>query len=106
MFKKVLTLFIMLMIVGCSNNEPANFIGTVIDKKDDRILVVENVTNEEIENKSVEQILEEKAPEAIWVQVNDVKNFSIGQKVSVWYSYLEESYPAQTTADKIEAVSE
>lgn len=41
-------------------------------------------------------------PDTIWFSTDDINSLEIGQTVSVWTTNINESYPGQAKADKIE----
>ncbi len=95
-------------LISCKENvsgEP-NLIGRVVDRDGGRLLVIGDISKEEM-NVSVKDILESgKYKEVYWVKVSGLKRFKIGDQVKVWFSETEDSYPAETAADKIVFVEE
>lgn len=97
--KKYLLLTVLislLFITACSSNEKQEELmlaitGEIVEIKDGRFLV---------KSKSVE--LSDGSPHAIWFKTDDIDSVSVGQIVSVWTSHIEESYPGQAEAEKIE----
>ncbi|MGE7824147.1 DUF3221 domain-containing protein [Paenibacillus sp. NPDC093718] len=106
-----LSLFILgiVILISCSGNvrgEP-NLIGRVVDKEGSRILVIGGITREEIVEQNVKDILDsDKYREVYWIRVKGFKSFDVGDQVRVWFSVVDDSYPAQTAAEKIENVKE
>ncbi len=94
----LLTLVIgLLFITGCSINEKQEeevmlaITGEIVEIKDGRFLV-ESETKE----------LPDGSPDAIWFTTDVIDSVSTGQTVSVWTTHIEESYPGQAEAEKIE----
>lgn len=82
--KKILSVFILLLslsISGCNSNESNVNVteGYIVKKKDKNILVVND---------------------AIWFS-NAPADVQVGQKVQVWYDFVAESYPGQSSAKKV-----
>lgn len=46
--------------------------------------------------------LSDERPDAIWFSTDDIESLKVGQNVSVWTKAIEQSYPGQARADKIE----
>lgn len=108
-----------LLIVGCggqmnsgSNDNDTNadnegmweqsITGYVADKEDSRILLIGKITKQQSEEMNVKELLEKASPEAYWLEVSDVDQYEIGQKLEVWpKGPMMESYPAQGAAGKI-----
>ncbi|OXS59785.1 hypothetical protein B1A99_09595 [Cohnella sp. CIP 111063] len=75
--------------------------GRVVATEGSRILVVGGITREEA-GESVESILSSgKFKEVYWVKVRNSKRYKAGDQVKVWFHVSNDSYPAQTEADKI-----
>lgn len=71
--------------------------------------VLPSITGEivEIENgrflvESKMEKLSDERPDAIWFSTDDIESLKVGQNVSVWTKAIEQSYPGQARADKIE----
>ncbi|MEX1030730.1 MAG: DUF3221 domain-containing protein [Paenibacillaceae bacterium] len=104
----LLLIVVIVSLIGCNSDvsgEP-NLIGRVVDRDGGRILVIGGISREEISG-NIQNILESgEYKEAYWVRVSGFKRFEEGDQVKVWFSETEDSYPAQTAADKIEIVEE
>jgi uncharacterized protein YcfL len=109
--KWIFLLIIVLAATGCSNEknvsektDQSTMSGYIIDKKEQMILVVENVTEEDVKTKSVKELLQLQPP-AIWftgVDTNLYENLQIGEQVKVKIDggvFL--SYPGKATAEEI-----
>ncbi len=96
------------ILISCNGNvsgEP-NLVGRVVDKDGSRILVIGGITREEM-NGDVEGIINsDKFRDVYWIRVKGFKGFDIGDQVRVWFSDVDDSYPAQTASRKIEIVKE
>ncbi|MGM7702864.1 YobA family protein [Pseudalkalibacillus sp. Hm43] len=76
--------------------------GYVADKDDSRILLIGKITKEQLEQMSIQELLETASPEAYWLKVQDIEAFKIGQKLEVWpIGGMMESYPAQGEGGKV-----
>ncbi|WP_209121827.1 DUF3221 domain-containing protein [Alkalihalobacillus sp. BA299] len=112
--KRVLSLFFLfvLLLVGCGQDEELNLsevTGLVSAKDRSRILVIENVTKEQLAELDLENILNEGLGTAIWFEVEDQELFEdlqIGDKVLVEFDIVAESYPGQSKAISITRVEE
>ena len=71
-------------------NEP-EIIGEIVKIEDGRFLV-----------ESKTEKLSDGSPDAIWFSANDIASLKVGQIVSVWKTAIDQSYPGQASADKIE----
>lgn len=100
--------FLTIILVSCSgtSGEP-HHIGHVIDvdKSNYRILVASALTDEEVLNHTVEELLEldqQRGASAVWY-TGSVSKFEVGDRVQIWIrGSIAESYPAQAEAKKIE----
>ncbi|WP_139992139.1 DUF3221 domain-containing protein [Paenibacillus paridis] len=107
-------LFVILILgAGCSANHESESGGVwnyqegyvaVKDEANSQLLVVrEKVAN--LENKKIEQILEEAEPDAVWLKVTKKQYGSVNEgdhvKVSI-QGGIDQSYPAQAAVDSIE----
>lgn len=105
----ILILLIGIGLIGCNsgmakepgiedapdNGQTPGIEGYVLGKKGRSILVVGSVPKDFSGTGGVKEFYD-----AIWFS-NAPKNVSIGQKVQVWYSFVQESYPGQSKADKV-----
>ncbi|WP_221566888.1 YobA family protein [Alkalihalobacillus sp. TS-13] len=81
--------------------------GYIVDKENERILVLEGIEKEELEGFDPKNIHEYPSSGAYWFKVDSVDTYKIGQKVEVWpKGAIAESYPAQGTAGKINILEE
>lgn len=105
MNKFILTAILLLSglsLFGCNSGTPAavepGIEGYVVGKTDDRILVVSSVPKDFSSSGGMKEFYN-----AIWFS-KAPKNIEVGQKVQVWFSYVMESYPGQSTAEKVTVV--
>ncbi|MFC7677928.1 YobA family protein [Paenibacillus sp. GCM10028914] len=114
----VLSLFISLSLFGCSSstsnsgsgtdvkdvNEHSNkdsapgMEGYVVDQQDGEILVVDSVPKNYSASGGKPEFYN-----AIWFSYGQ-KNVAVGQKVQVWFNLVKQSYPGQSTAEKLRVV--
>ncbi|WP_077212457.1 DUF3221 domain-containing protein [Bacillus dakarensis] len=105
------------ILSGCGN--PLNnvtFEGHIIEKRNHhgfQILVMKNITKEDIEKKSKEQLIQEAndnfSATYFFVKEDKYKELEVGQKVIVTYNKGQpamESNPPQTDSNKVEIVEE
>lgn len=99
-------LILITLITGCNKpSKPPDFQGRIIDIDKTHILVVSNVSVEEVETMTTNEILSVKAPNAVWLNVNGSSKYKVGQLVNVWYQGgVNHSYPAQAGAKKVEII--
>lgn len=83
-------IFLIFLLTGCSNIE-----GFIVDKEEGKILVVS--TNSNDPNNSKDRAVDYPA---VWISTNE-KKYELGQKVKAYYDSMEESYPGQTTSNRI-----
>lgn len=112
----LISLFLSLSLLGCSSStsksgsrtdsvQPTTkdtapgMEGYVVDQRDGGILVVDNVPKNYGATGGVEEFYN-----AIWFSYAQ-KDVSIGQKVQVWFNEVLESYPGQSTAEKLRILS-
>lgn len=103
--KKISVLFLSFVlfsigVLGCQQsekeenkeltNEPA-IIGEIVTIEDGRFLV-----------ESTTEKLPDGKPDAIWFSTDEMDSLKVGQIVSVWASAIDQSYPGQARADRIE----
>ncbi|PWW31254.1 uncharacterized protein DUF3221 [Cytobacillus oceanisediminis] len=109
--KKILLIGIcFVFLVACSSNNEN--IGKSINNENEKTHIENDmpaITGEivKIENgrflvESTTEKLPDGRPDAIWFSTNDIESLRVGQLVSVWTNEINESYPAQANADKIE----
>lgn len=111
MMKKSLMLVLFLLGVtgtGCSSSDnsmdgPWDYNeGYVVAKEGGRVLVVRDQVSDF--NAPLNEILERSAPNAMWISVSkaDYNEVAVGDHVDIHYpngAAIDQSYPAQTTAD-------
>ncbi|WP_157950969.1 DUF3221 domain-containing protein [Peribacillus acanthi] len=115
---------IMFVLSACSNNEkglktPTNDIkneGYIVEKRNKngfQILVMKNITKEDIEKKSKEELIKQAQDDHtatyFFVQEDEYKKIEVGHKVIVWYTKGQpqmESNPPQTDSKKVEIIEE
>jgi hypothetical protein len=68
--------------------------------------VIGGITREEAKENAEAILNSDKYREAYWVKLKGFKRFDVGDQVKVWFSDVDDSYPAQTTAEKIEMIKE
>lgn len=97
-----------LLITACSAQGDPRFEGRIVDKDGSKLLVVEGISKDEMTD-DIKSILQSgKYSHACWVtkKWNPLRNYKVGQQVKVWFNTSDDSYPCQTTAQKIEVVDE
>ncbi|GAA0368910.1 DUF3221 domain-containing protein [Bacillus horti] len=102
---------IVLFLSGCSEDFPGQGMtskGYIVDKEEQRILVMTDITEDEMNSMSVNDLLVERR-QAVWIDVPKdlspaIESLNIGDKVSVLHGNVDDSYPLQTTAIEIEIV--
>jgi hypothetical protein len=83
-----------------------------MDLENKRVLVVGGIKKDDVNNKSVDEILNlvksNKGYQAIWFGVNkkQLKGLQIGDKVYVEYQYVAETDIPRSYADKIEVIND
>lgn len=105
------------ILSGCGN--PSNnitFEGHIIEKRNNggfQILVMKNITKEDIEKKSKEVLIKQAQDDFsatyFFVKEDKYKELEVGQKVVVTYNEGQpamESNPPQTDSNKVEVVDE
>jgi|GEM_PF-2567764 len=82
--------------------------GTVAKKEDGRILVVSGKEETEIKKGQTEEEMLEGAEEAIWftLSIDQSKSVKEFDNVRIKYSQVDESFPAQASANSIEVLND
>ncbi|MCZ0702806.1 hypothetical protein J2T56_002583 [Natronobacillus azotifigens] len=95
----LLFLFLIFFLFGCSfrDSEPG-ITGYVTDITDTRMLVTSSEAQDLSDNGGVNEFYQ-----MIWFS-NAPDTVELGDKVSVWYDSLQESYPAQSSVKKYEII--
>jgi|GEM_PF-933777 len=82
-----------------SQNTEPGIIGYVMKKEDGRILVVDSSPKDFSDSGGVAEFYD-----AIWFS-GAPEDIEVGEKVKVWFGEVRESYPAQSSAKRIEVVT-
>jgi hypothetical protein len=103
--KRALILMILLSIalagcLGLATGDPT-LTGTIVEKNGNKLLVVGGLLPEDKDKPASEIVNSGKYREVVWVTEHSLRSFKTGQKVEVWYTNSDDSYPGQTTAKKI-----
>lgn len=116
MNRKLLTFMILCCLVLVACTEKSTFIGKVVQKveRNDNsylILVVKNVSDSDLENKSAEELFEiASLPDNgkfFYVDKKTYDNTEVGKKVEVTYSGpAQESLPPKLGAKKVKVIDE
>lgn len=107
-----------ILFAGCSNNT-SNHLETITKISDEQATKIENKPGIEgyvlsIRNHQMLVVSREAKNyestggvkefyNAVWFS-NAPKNIKIGQKVQVWFNYMDESYPGQSNAEKVKVL--
>ncbi|MCF2946433.1 DUF3221 domain-containing protein [Paenibacillus tarimensis] len=96
-------LLIFLPLVSSCGSE-VYFEGRIVQINDDSILVINNISEEDIKSNSVQEILD-KNHEAFEFKVGKTSSFEVGMKVKVGYNgNVDTSYPAQAGVESIKII--
>ncbi|PSL43213.1 uncharacterized protein DUF3221 [Salsuginibacillus halophilus] len=79
--------------------------GYVVDKSEERILVISDITEEEAVESSQEELLDGEN-EAVWYTVEDTATYEIGQLLRLEWDHMAESYPGQSEPEHVQVVDE
>ncbi|MFJ8512058.1 DUF3221 domain-containing protein [Lysinibacillus xylanilyticus] len=109
-FSLILSLiFLSIGLLGCQQSGKESELNKEISKSTEEITdkptIIGEIVQLEGERFLVESIAEklpDGRPNAIWFSTDEIESLKVGQNVSVWTTAIEESYPAQASADKIE----
>lgn len=102
--KRLFMIFMLLFsltLFGCNSdtpNEEPGITGYVMAKSGERVLVLDPVAKDFSSTGGISEFYN-----AIWFS-NAPSNIEIGDKVKVWYDFLEESYPGQSEAKHVEKI--
>jgi len=97
----VLLLSLTISLLGCSSdnsNDEAGITGYVMNKENDRILVVSSEAQDFSDSGGLDEFYN-----AIWF-AKAPKDIIIGEKVMVWFDIVAESYPGQSEIKKIAVI--
>ncbi|WP_028545098.1 DUF3221 domain-containing protein [Paenibacillus taiwanensis] len=92
------------------DHKPSQFNGYIVTHqvKEERVLFVwGKIRTQELEHKSVEQVVEIVKPNALWVDIRSIpQSFSSGDNVKLWISERDGSvYPGTAKAIRLEIIS-
>lgn len=116
MKRQVIFLLLLVTMVACNSSEITTEDldptlqgvqeGYIMEKTDTRILVVSDISREQAVKLTEEDLLGPTPPggNAVWYAVNEIEAYVVGQLVRVQSSYMLESYPGQSTAEKVQIV--
>lgn len=109
LMKKAQIAFIIILTLLTSCNTVSgdpNVIGIVVDKDTEgKILVINGISQSELDDNLKEIINSGKYKEAYWIEYTGTKQVEIGDQVKVWFSAdIADSYPAETSSGKIEII--
>ncbi len=107
----ILSLILLLTgLLGCQQKEEIK--ESTVAGKDVEIANEPTITGEITEIEENEFLVISKTeklpngdPDSIWFTTDDIEPLKIGQTVSVWATFINDSFPGQAGADKIEIVS-
>ncbi|MCD8511361.1 MAG: YobA family protein [Bacillus sp. (in: Bacteria)] len=115
--KRLLILLLLIVtMVACNNSEITTEDldadshgvqeGYIMEKTDSRILVVSDISKEQAVELTEDDLLGPSPPagNAVWYAVEEIEAYEIGQLVRVQSSYMLESYPGQSTAEKVQII--
>jgi hypothetical protein len=88
--------------------EPSNSIeGVVVEIDDQKVLLIEDLSKEEVEGKSTEELLD-KGQNAIWfsLSIDQLKGIEQYNQLKVYYDQVAESYPGQASAKHVEVLED
>jgi hypothetical protein len=100
-FTFILVLLLAVSLLGCSSDnskDEAGITGYVMNKENDRILVVSSKAQDFSANGGVNEFYN-----AIWFS-KAPKDIKTGEKVMVWFDIVAESYPGQSEVKEIAIV--
>ncbi|WP_216828307.1 DUF3221 domain-containing protein [Alkalihalobacterium elongatum] len=107
----IVFLFFIFIFVGCGQmqeTELSAMTGLIVAKEESAILVIENVTEQQLEQLELDEFLN-LGYGAIWFKVEDgqvLADLEVGNKVIVEYEIVAESYPGQSEAVSITKLDE
>lgn len=110
--KWILLVGLMWMLTACQQTLPAddtekhfNEEGTVVAIEGGRFLVVNHVSQEDLETLTPIEIVQ-KRNDGTWFTYEHVNTLQVGMKVRVWYEAKDTSLPASGNSIKVEILSE
>lgn len=91
-----------------STDDPPTIEGYIVEAEENQLLVVSNITREQAETITREEIFQMEDINAIVFELsNNSATYEKGQKVQVWAEdSIRESFPAQAEAETIEIIEE
>jgi hypothetical protein len=102
--------FIVLLLSACKNFDSRyqQLQGVVkeIDHKNNKILVIAGLEEEDIKKDTQVVIESMDYTEVYWVSNIDPSDFTVGEKIIVYYDTAETSYPGKITSKKYEKLVE
>ncbi|MGE7689614.1 DUF3221 domain-containing protein [Lysinibacillus sp. NPDC097214] len=102
-------LFLSIGLLGCQKSGNEEELDKEISKSTEKITVKPTIIGEivQIEGErflveSITEKLPDGRPDAIWFSTDEIESLKVGLTVSVWTNAIEDSYPQQANAEKIE----
>ncbi|MDK8180797.1 DUF3221 domain-containing protein [Paenibacillus sp. UMB4589-SE434] len=92
------------------DDKPCQFNGYIVTHqvKEEQVLFVwGNIRAQDLEDKSVQQLIQLVKPNALWVDIRSIpQSFSPGDKVHLWISERDEiAYPGTAKAIRLEIIN-
>ncbi|KOS60151.1 DUF3221 domain-containing protein [Lysinibacillus agricola] len=102
-------LFLSIGLSGCQQSVKEEELNKEISKSTEKIADKPTIIGEIIQIEGGRFLVESKTekladerPDAIWFSTDKIESLKVGQNVSVWTTAIDESYPGQASAEKIE----
>jgi len=102
-------IFLLIGLLGCQKNDNEEELDKEISKSYKETTDKPTITGEIVQIEGGRFLVESKTekltdgrPDAIWFSTDEIESLKEGQNVSVWTKAIEESYPGQANAEKIE----
>ncbi|WP_214483098.1 DUF3221 domain-containing protein [Bacillus sp. SM2101] len=112
LFRYAITAVILSLLVSCSTTNPT-FEGYIIEKREGKvyeILVISNITKDDIDDKSKEDLIseaQENQSAYFAIDKDEYDELTVGQKVKVWHKRVAaETKPPKVGATKVEILEE
>lgn len=110
-FRWYLLVLIILILTACQQPFPDDSVktldeeGTIVAIANGKILVVDHVSQEDLEALEPLEIVQ-KRENGAWFSYEDLDQFEVGMEVRVWYDAMNDSLPGSGNAVDIEILGD
>lgn len=109
-FRWYLVVLASLILVACQPTpndsvRTPNEVGTIVAIEDGKMLVVDHVSEEDLQTLTPIEIVQ-KRENGAWFSYKDLDEFKVGMEVRVWYDAMNDSLPGSGNATEVEILGD